>query len=436
MNSNRIIVEKVINGGFGLARDESGRVILLRNCLAGEELSFTITEERRGTLFGIPDIIYQPSSARITPPCEYYGQCGGCDLQHASYPEQLSIKEAILHELVRNDRVNCLPIVPSPKQFEYRQRIRLQVQNAILGFHRYRSKNLVAIDRCLLAHPCINRALKEVRGITEFNRLLEICSEVEFLYNPTAKDIVLFLHITRKPRPSDRKKVASIITHSSDINRIFFKGSDFAAQPHHGKQPVNISEKQLSFSLALENEQVKYTLSWEAGGFCQVNLEQNQSLINFIYNNSLSLNAPTILDLYCGMGNFSIALAQGAHTLLGVENQGSAIRCAKQNSSAAGFTNTEFLQGESTAVCTRLVDEKRIFDLTIVDPPRQGIPNLHSQLSLLTRKKLIYISCDPATLARDLDILQDNDFTLKLIRPFDMFPQTHHIESVAILEKH
>lgn len=435
MISNRIIVEKMVNGGYGLAREDNGQVILLRGCLPGEELSYTVTEKRKNTLFGTPKKFFRRHRERITPPCPYYGQCGGCNLQHASYTRQLQIKEDIVKEMLQPHSHLCLPVVPSPVELGYRQRIRLQVQNGQMGFLRFRSKDIVPVESCLLAHPLINKSLKALNNHKEFRNISQISTEIEFLYDPAEKHIVLLFHLQRPPRPADKKRCSSIIEETACISRIFFKGKSFALQAHHVKHQHDSKHRLLTAQFINSQLPTPFSLSWEVGGFCQVNIEQNQNLIDYVITKGSHSEEAQILDLFCGMGNFSIPLAQTACKIVGVESQGAAIRCAKYNSSRATLDNITFIRGESREVCSQLAEEGRSYELTIVDPPRQGIPGLHQVLANITSKKIIYISCDPATLARDLTILQTLGFKLSEVQPFDMFPQTHHVETAAVLER-
>ena len=143
----------------------------------------------------------------------------------------------------------------------------------------------------------------------------------------------------------------------------------------------------------------------------------------------------TVLDLYCGMGNFAIPISSLAASVHGIEGQGASIRCAKQNSTSAGRTNTTFTKQPVHKGCDKLIADNTTFDCVIIDPPRQGAPELAQHLSKLCKKTLVYISCDPATLCRDLKELTGKGFTIQTIQPIDMFPQTHHIETVVLLKK-
>ncbi len=177
-------------------------------------------------------------------------------------------------------------------------------------------------------------------------------------------------------------------------------------------------------------------MEWEVGGFCQVNLEQNRNLVDLVCKYAAVQPEETVLDLFCGAGNFSLPLAATARTLVGIEGQGAAIRSARRNSENAGFANTTFFKQPIQKACLELTAAGKRFDLLVIDPPREGIPGLATMVGGLCRNRLVYISCDPATLGRDLADLTSAGFRIAAIQPVDMFPQTHHIETVVLLEKH
>ncbi|MEE4240313.1 MAG: 23S rRNA (uracil(1939)-C(5))-methyltransferase RlmD [Desulfopila sp.] len=437
MKSKTILVEKMVNGGYGLARLHDGQVILLQNSLPGEEVLYSVDAQKKKTLFGRVDaIVSRKNSARVTPPCPYYGRCGGCDLQHCSYPEQVQLKKEILEELFAAFPVTVPPFVPSPEQFGYRQRIRLQLRNDKIGFYAFRSREIAEIEACLLAHPLINTVLREVSPKKEFHLLCRNSTAVEFLYNPATESVTLLFHYLRPPRPSDTKTALQLTEKTESLERIFFQGEKF---PLHGpfSSSANHNRESKTFSQTINDRYngITHTFLWEVGGFCQVNLRQNQQLVDYVIQKAAPTKNHHLLDLFCGMGNFSIPLAHSGGSLTGVESQGAAIRCAAINSMTAGLKNTEFIKGHVDTVCARLKHQGRIFDTTLVDPPRQGLTDLPPTLAALASHTILYISCDPSTLVRDVTALLDLNFQLVEIQPFDMFPQTHHIETVVILEK-
>jgi 23S rRNA (uracil1939-C5)-methyltransferase len=176
-------------------------------------------------------------------------------------------------------------------------------------------------------------------------------------------------------------------------------------------------------------------MAWEAGGFSQVNNDQNRVLIDCVTSLAAIDETSRVLDLFCGMGNFSLPLARRAAHVVGIENHGAAIRSARLNASRNNFENLTFRQATAVDGCRQLIEQAQSFDVIVCDPPRQGMPGLAALLGRLCNSRLIYVSCDPATLVRDCGELTAIGFRVTIIQPIDMFPQTHHIETVVLLEK-
>lgn len=436
MTTNTITIEKMINGGLGLGRAENGQIILTQGSLPDERIKYSILEKKKNFIQGKVTEILTPHPQRKEAPCPYYSRCGGCDLQHCHYQEQLRIKDSIIHDLLERQGIathnlSLAPCLPSPGKTGYRQRIRLQIdEKGRPGFYQFRSNRVLAIESCLIAEPALNRALAEIREQAPFSHLGANCKELELLLNPESGKVICLFHQLRKPRPKDVEAAHQLLEMVPLLEALFFKGENFplsspgVAETHH-----------LSCELHLSGFQLQLPLSWEVGGFCQVNLEQNNHLVEMVVTLAQAEKEDSLLDLYCGMGNFSLPLAHSCSSVLGVEGQASSIRSAKHNSSLAGLTNTHFVKSPIHAFCEKLQEEKQTFDLVVIDPPRQGVPGLSPFLAKTTRKRLVYISCDPATLCRDLKELTSHGFTLSTLQPVDMFPQTHHIETVALLEK-
>lgn len=448
MGLETINITKIVNGGYGFARLPTGQVTLVRHVLPNETVIITTEEAKKNHLFGKVQQILTKHSARIIPACKYYGECGGCDLQHCDYNTQLTIKQGIVEELLRRqnkkavrDSANLLPPpIPSPTEFNYRQRIRLQVGNrGIVGFHRFRSHDIIPIDRCLLAGESINKSLTALQDHDDGRKLCHLSTEIELQINPQTDKTVVIFNFSRKIRPADTKSARQLCRDVSEIERIFFIGTDFPITgPYFENSKKNNAEMDNLFAVhypAISKTNMPVDLSWEAGGFCQVNLDQNRKLIETVLEFCQVKKTETVLDLYCGMGNFSIPLAMQAKEIFGIEGQASAIRSAKNNAANAGLTNSYFLKSPVHDACIELAEKGEYFDCVLIDPPRQGAPGLAGRLAAITTNRLVYISCDPATLSRDLADLTDVGFTISKIQPVDMFPQTHHIETVVLLEK-
>lgn len=437
MAAHEFHIEKLVNGGFGLSHDQNDKVTLIEGVIAEERVSAKITSENKNLQKARPLQIITPSSHRVQPACKYYKQCGGCDFQHMSYSRQVESKGAIVRDLLCRSGNQALihaaeqqlsPPLASKLTYHYRQRIRLQVdEQQTLGFYKRRSNDCVPIDLCLLAGKEINACLAELRQHPALQRLLPRAEALEMLFNPATVAITLMLHFIRKPRPADKQHAALLESDITGLEHVFFTGKDFA--------PSGNSSLSFTIPACPPHTDAALKLLWESGGFCQVNLTQNQTLITTVLNFCRVSTEDSVLDLFCGMGNFSIPLAERAKSVLGIEGQGSAIRSARKNSETAGQSNTRFLKKPVHKACLELAAAGTQFDIVVIDPPRQGAPGIAKQLVQLTGKRLIYISCDPATLCRDLAQLADQGLHLHKLQPIDMFPQTHHIECVALLEK-
>lgn len=442
MNKHALSISKIINGGFGLGQLSDGRLAMVRQALPNEEVVIDTEEDKKSYLIGRVLSITTPSRFRVQPPCPYYSSCGGCDLQHAEYEEQLRIKRDILTDLLTRQNnlsesdIACTiaQTLPSPQQSGYRQRIRLWIKDgSVPGFRQSRSHNIVAVRRCLIAREELNLALAALLDHQLSTKLFANTTELELLYNPLTDKVTALFHLTRKARPADVAAAGTLVGTVDILERIFFTGPQFpqtAAAPTGCNNLLGINCEPVAALLH------PFTMQWEVGGFCQVNLEQNRHLVKIACEFAAVTPQDTVLDLFCGSGNFSVPLAASARSLVGIEGQGSAIRSAKANSSNAGLSNTTYYKKPIHTACGELATEGASFDCLIIDPPRQGIPGLASQLATLCRNRMIYISCDPATLSRDLGDLTATGFRVTRIQPIDMFPHTHHIETAVLLEKH
>lgn len=392
MSETPLRIEKIINGGYGLARRENGQIVLLRQVLPGETVKARILMEKKGFVEAVATEILAPSPHRVPPPCRKYGLCGGCDLQHCDAEQQLQIKKSIIEDLLtRAPQAALKQAVPlladpvaSPQLFGYRQRLRLQIdERGQPGFRRFHSHQCVPITECLLARAELNSALQQLQAQAPFPRIAASTTELELLLNPASGRVVCLLHFTRKPRPADMKQAEALVKTLSMVEKVVLHGEDFLPCELTGDPKEDGKDEKLTFQLPPfpGHTDRPLSLSWEAGGFCQVNLAQNIQLIQTVLDFCRPDPATTILDLFCGMGNFSIPLACQSASLMGIEGQGSAIRCARKNSAQAGLSNTTFEKSPIHKRCQTLIAEGRSFDCVVIDPPRQGAPELAAELA-------------------------------------------------------
>ncbi len=430
---HRIVIEKIISGGRGLGRLPDGMVVMVDHVLPGERIEVRITREHKGYCEGRPERIVSPAPGRVTPSCPLHGLCGGCDLQHAAYPLQLEIKKQIVHDcleriLGRGSGELLADPIASPKETGYRSRIRLQLdQEGAPGFFQPRSHRLVPAKQCLLISPDMNRVLADLH-LGDLARISAVCREIELLKSPQDGKLfcILSLHGNGDISPAAiRDTISALIP-----GQVFVRRKKKLQPITPDMDPAVLQQR-----LILDSGG-SCTLSWSPECFSQINPEQNQQLVKAVCRVAGEVRGCSLLDLYCGIGNFSIPLGLLGARVTGIERSRPSIVWAKKNRAAAGLDQARFLAVDAARGLRDLARNKERFNCILLDPPRQGMGRDISLLPGLGPEKIIYVSCDPATLARDLRILtRDGRFRLTRVLPVDMFPQTHHIESVAVLEK-
>lgn len=441
-----VVIEKVLFGGEGLARLPDGLVVMVPHVLPGERVEVEEVARKKSFVQARLLAVLEPSSKRVEPQCPHFPQCGGCQLHHARYDLQTEIKKEFLGEiLARNyDTLAATDYVheefiASDTLVGYRQRVRLQVDDrGRLGFFGARSHTVAEIGTCLLAIPQINDVLQEIRRYDEVLELLLHAQEVELVFSPLDEMVIVVVELTRMPRAADQRAASLITGRIGKVKSTWLKPKEGALTGPFGvsgteREEFDAERVLLSLPQSIVGHSINFCL--EPVGFCQVNILQNEKLIRLMLDWAGDLRESRVLDLFCGMGNFSLPLAYAAQEVFGTDVQRSAIRCAKLNARHNKIANCHFSREDALEAARVLAQDKKIFDLVLLDPPRQGCKEIIPYLNTICRSRLIYISCDPATLIRDLCSLHAVGFKLKRICGLDMFPQTYHLETIALLEK-
>jgi 23S rRNA (uracil1939-C5)-methyltransferase len=408
----QVRIEKLTFGGAGIGR-VGGKAIFVRGGIPGEVLEVKITKEKgRYAEAGIEEIL-RPSSERTLPPCPVFGRCGGCQWQHIAYPSQLRYKEVILKETLERigglKGVEIEPIVPSPKEYGYRKRVTLstwgQKGKRYVGYHEGKSRGRVAIEGCPVSSRPIDRAIfrlaKSLIGASRYPlKRIHIASDDGTAY-------VDFVPVWK----NGSEWLSSIRNHLGE--EILISG---------GKEEFEFNLLGLRFYSA-------------PSVFIQANKEVNELLVQTVGEWANLRGHERILDLYCGIGNFSLYVAKNARDVVGVDVNARSVSLANKSAEANSITNVVFDASPSELFIEEAVRRGNKFDLIILDPPREGAKGVLKGISKLSPERIIYVSCDPPTLARDLKILTELGYQTLKIRPFDMFPQTYHIESVALVSR-
>lgn len=399
---------KMVYGGDVMGRLPDKRAVFVPFLFPGEEAAVSLVESKRGFARAELLEVLKPAPNRISPLCAHFGTCGGCHYQHIPYDDQLELKRQILAEQI--ERIGGLidppvkAIIPSSQQYLYRNHVQFHLtQNGEIGYRRPRSNEVLAIHECHLPEAHLNA----VWPLLDFESIPAV--ERVGLRSGSGEDIQLTIESADLAAPEMRIEELPIsVVHLSPGGELVLAGSQ--------EIWIDILERPLRVS---------------AGAFFQVNTKMAESLVKHILNTLPDFteldNSSTILDLYCGVGLFSAFLAPLVGRVVGVESSPSAADDFVINLDE--FEAVDLYQAKVEQVLPQLELEP---DIILVDPPRNGVsPKAMDGLIELKAPILVYISCDPATLSRDAKRLTNGGYQLRQITPFDMFPQTYHIESVS-----
>jgi 23S rRNA (uracil1939-C5)-methyltransferase len=436
-------IEKLIYGGEGLARlpqDERGpgKSVFVPFVLEGERVEAELVEEKPGFARARLTRILEPSSQRIAPGCPYFADCGGCQYQHTDYDNQLRIKQRILREtflrIAKLDLPAKVEVHASPA-WNYRNRTRMRVQvggDFVLGYNRFRSVEILPVRECPISSPLINRAIPALWDLGERGLVPSDVREIEWFANE--RDEALLVEVTAEASPGEKRGV-------SPAWKEFARGLREALQEIAGiavfeeirrgsatqRQQRQLHDKDFGErDLLYQTAAGEYRVS--AGSFFQTNRFLTDELLRVVTSD---LSGQRALDLYAGVGLFSLALARTFEQVTAVELAASSFADLKRNVPA----NVSARRAAAEEFLSRL-PKQASYDCVIVDPPRAGLgERVARKVGSLGAQTIVYVSCDPSTQARDVRILLDAGYRIERAHLLDLFPQTFHMESVLRLRR-
>ena len=373
--------------GEAMAHHE-GRDVFVFGGIPGERVVAEVVRTQRKYVAARVVEVLEASPQRVEPPCDYFGDCTGCQWQHLDYAAQLIAKrEKVVDALFRVGNFTDPPVssvVPSTLQYGYRNHARFTVgRGGILGFVNRETRQFVGIDHCKLMHQEINRNLTLLQGNCEETTQLSIRAGIE--------------------------------------------SGDFLVQPMMTSPSVPIPTGQRSYADSVGGKPFRVS----SPSFFQVNVDQAAETVQVVRRCLELTPDDVLLDAYTGVGTFAILLAPYVKKVIAVEESSAAVADAKDN--ATGVDNIEFTRGKTEDVLRQLTERP---DVVVLDPPRAGcLREALESLIRLAPSRVAYVSCDAETLARDLKVLCDGAYNLRQVVPLDMFPQTHHVECVAVLDR-
>ena len=378
-------VERILPGGMGLAH-AGGKTVFVSLAAPGDRVRVAVERRQGDVLFASIVEIITPSPVRVEPPCPYFGRCGGCDFQQLTYDAQLAAKAEMirdcLHRIARLESVPEFVVTGSPNNWRYRMRATWQIDQdeRTIGYYERGSRRVCDVVDCAVLKPELQEKLEEVRG-TEWSQF-----------------------------PPELKHLDVVAGEN---------GVSFA--------PAFAEFETKELALTVRGE----VYSYNAESFFQINPSLLGQLIDFALRDA---SGETVLDLYCGVGLFTLPLARGFKNVIGVEANPAAARFARRNLQRAGLTNARVM----TATVTDWFRSSNpgSVDFVLLDPPRAGAESAVIKGILDAEpREISYVSCDPATLARDLRKLLTGGYAIASIAAFDLFPQTHHVETVVRFRK-
>ena len=411
--THELVLTTLTYGGDVMGRLDNGRAIFVPFGLPGEKVRVRLREEKKN--FARAEIIeiLDPSTERIIPKCKHFGECGGCHYQNLTYEKQLVVKtEILIDQLKRIGKVENPPVKPMvacPNPWNYRNHLQFHLtKDGKLGYFRsagklYLSEKVLPITECHLPELPIDQLWPQLELDGDMN--------IERVSIRAGEDDLMLILEADSPEPPEIEIEAGIsVTHVFEENTVVIAGNDHVV--------IRVLDRDFKVS---------------AASFFQVNTVMAEKLVNYLLTQVPITQSSTLLDIYCGVGLFSALFASKCKTVIGVESSPSA--CEDFAFNLDEFNNVELYEGLAEDVLPNLVGRIANPPYIILDPPRAGLDKqVIDGILKLNPQMIAYVSCDPSTLARDAARLINGGYKLRDVTPFDLFPQTFHIESISIFE--
>ena len=418
--------------GEGVARID-GQVVFVKSAIEGEVCEIRILRATKTVAWAKIESIISPSPHRIDPACPAFGPCGGCDFLHMDYNEELRHKhQRVVDALTRVGGLDApvRPIVAAEQQAHYRNKAIFAVgvddTAPVTGFYRRRSHQIIPIETCLIQSEAANRAAAALREWMSMNSVPAGLVRHLFVREARSTGKIAVCLVVRDPEFRRRNALIDIIrSHCPETASILLcVNTDPGNVVLRGRFLTLWGEDYLTDTLCGLNFRLS-PLS-----FFQINPAQAERLYAQALEYAELTGTETVLDLYCGTGTITLVMAKHAGRAIGAEIVAPAIEDARENALANRIENVEFLLADAADIAALTPD------VVIVDPPRKGLaPEVIEQIAAMQPRRVVYVSCDPATLARDLSIFATLGYQTKEVTPFDLFPRCAHVETVALMTR-
>jgi 23S rRNA (uracil1939-C5)-methyltransferase len=437
-------IDSLAYGGNGVGRMD-GFVVFVRGGLPGDRVRARVTKTKRGFAEAVAESVLEPSGERVEAPCRHFGVCGGCRFQDLAYESQLAAKEQQVRDaLVRIGRIPeppLEPIVPADSVYGYRNKLEYSFSagegGLELGFHRAgRWDEVVDIEECLLTTDLGNAIRLAVREWAREENLepYDQATGTGYLRHLVVREgrntgQALVLLVTAPGERFETGYLVDVLRRFPEVRSVHWAINDTPAER------TNLPSILLWGEDAIEEEILGLRFRLRPGAFLQTNTGMAERLYSLAREYAGLTGTENVLDLYCGTGTIALALAGDAAAMWGLEISEEAVACAIENAELNGIANARFFAGNVGQTLVELVEHSGKPDVVVVDPPRAGLAGKAlRRTGALGAERIVYVSCNPTTLASDAQVLRDEfGYELRRCRPVDMFPHTPHVESVSLL---
>lgn len=429
--AGRAIITGITHDGRGVTHVDE-KTVFVEGALPGEEVTFISLEQHRNYEVGAAQVIHVAAPERVEPRCPHYGVCGGCVLQHMDPAHQIVAKQQVLVEnLARIGKVSPEAIMAplTGPHWGYRRKARLGVRfllkkgTMLVGFRERHKPYLADLSRCEVLHPSVGTRIEALARLIRSLKAYDLIAQIEVAVDDTQTALV-FRNMAALDEDDKAKLIAFAQAH--DLRFFLQPGGPDSVEPLWPAQ-IELSYRLDAYDLALRFLPTDFT---------QVNAEINRQMIDRALELMELGGEERVLDLFCGVGNFTLPLARRAREVVGVEGSPELVQRAQENALLNGLDNVTFHAADLAGELERAPWWQGGFDKVLLDPPRTGAMETLAHLAALGVARIVYVSCDPATLARDAGILVNQyGYRLEQAGVMDMFPHTAHVESIALFTR-
>lgn len=435
------------NGGDCVGRYDD-LAVFVPGGVPGELVKIRITEKKKNYARGEIVEVLRRAPERVEAECPVSGICGGCQLQHIAYEKQLEYKRKMMKDLLeriaRLEDPEVQPVFPAPHPFFYRNKAQFPLARdsegkIIAGFYERGSHEIVPLDSCQIQHPLINRTMKKTLEILNDYPTLTVYNEkthkglLRHLVIRTGvctNQVLLVLVTSGKELPNKEEIAERVMKEIPELAGVLQNINPERSNVVLGKETGVIAGRDYYLDYI---GNVRFAIS--INSFFQVNTLQTRNLYDFVVDFAGLTGKETVIDAYCGIGSISLYLAERAGEVIGIEEVPAAIEDAGKNARLNDINNCRFITGRVEDKLPELLAEGKKPDLIVFDPPRKGLAREVIEAVIGVKpEKIVYVSCNPATLARDLALFKE-DYDVRKVQPVDMFPNTYHVECVTLMSR-